>query len=224
MIIRLPERFIYSNDGNMSNSSAYVEDGILYMSKYTNFEQLMYTITYVLKGYDKCYYCGEKLTMINRTLDHMYPRRWGGISIPENLIPCCNTCNQQKKDMTYRQFQEWRALPTQKEKESYYEKALEQNIKLARSGKFIIKRRWLSTYDFENVVKCITFNQLSQRKKKLINSYYRNWKQYPHPIVVSSNDWIIKGLHILNHAKQQKKKQVMAIVLENVIVYDKDTS
>ena len=96
MIIRLPERFIYSNKGH--EDSAYIENGILYISKYTNFEDLMYTMTYVLKGYDRCCYCGEKLTMKNRTLDHMYPRRWGGISIPENLLPSCKKCNQDKKD------------------------------------------------------------------------------------------------------------------------------
>ena len=223
MIIRLPERFIYSNTENMENS-AYVENGVLYMSKYTSFEHLMYTLTYVLKGYDRCCYCGEKLTMSNRTLDHMYPRRWGGISIPDNLLPSCKTCNQSKKDMTYRQFQEWRRKPTQKEKDAYYSEALTQNLRLAKRGKFVLKRRWLSVYDFEEIIKYISFLHLSGRKTELITSYYRNWHQYPHPIVVSSNGWIFKGLHILQHANQYKDKQVMAIVLENVVVYDKDTS
>ena len=221
MIIRLPERFIYSNKGH--EDGAYVENGILYMSKYTNFEDLMYTITYVLKGYDRCCYCGEKLTIRSRTLDHMYPRRWGGVSIPENLLPSCKKCNQDKKDMTYRQFQEWRKLETQGEKEKYYQQTLVRNLDVARRGRFVIKRRWLSAYEFENVAKYISFNRLSEKKSKLVSSYYRNWGQYPHPIIVSSNGWIIKGLHVLHHAKKQKKKHVMAIVLENVVVYDKDT-
>ena len=221
MIIRLPERFIYSNKGH--EDSAYVENGILYMSKYTNFEDLMYTMTYVLKGYDRCCYCGEKLTMKNRTLDHMYPRRWGGISIPENLLPSCKNCNQAKRDMTYKQFQEWRKLQTQKQKDQYYDQALARNLSVARRGRFVIKRKWLSSYEFEPVAKYISFNRLSEKKNKLISAYYRNWNQYPHPIVVSSNGWVIKGLHVLNHARKIKKRHVMAIVLENVVVYDKDT-
>lgn len=223
MIIRLPERFVYSNKGN-AEKSAYVEDGILYMSKYTNFEDLMYTIAYLLKGYDRCCYCGGKLTMQNRTLDHMYPRRWGGISIPENLLPCCKKCNQDKKDMTYRQFQEWRKIEKQGEKDKYYCEMLAQNIKVARRGKFIIKRRWLSSYEYENVARYISFSRLSDKKIKLVASYYRNWNQYPHPVIVSSNGWIIKGLHVINHAKRMRRKHVIAVILENVVVYDKDTS
>ena len=41
------------------------------------------------------------LTQKNRTLDHMYPRRWGGVSIPDNLVPSCKNCNGDKMDMTY---------------------------------------------------------------------------------------------------------------------------
>lgn len=223
MIIRLPERFIFSSKGNIENS-AYVENGVLYMSKYTNFENLMYHITYVLKGYDRCCYCGEKLTSSNRTMDHMYPRRWGGVSIPENLIPSCKRCNQDKKDMTYQQFQEWRKFKTPKEREKFYEAALAENLKIARNGEFIIKKKWLSPYDFKNVVKYISFDRLSKQKFTLLSAYYRNWGQYPHPIVISSNGWVISGLHILRHAKEHNLSHVMAVVLENVVVYDKDTS
>ena len=222
MIIRLPERFIYSN--KKPEHPSYVENGILYMSKYANFDDLMYTITYVLKGYDRCCYCGEKLTRKNRTLDHMYPRCWGGISIPENLLPSCKLCNQYKRDMTYKQFQEWRKLESQEEKDKFYSQTLARNLSVAKRGRFVIKRKWLSSYEFEPVAKYISFNRLSDRKNQLVAAYYRNWGQYPHPVVVSSNGWVIKGLHILKHARKAKKKYVMAIVLENVVVYDKDTS
>ena len=223
MIIRLPERFIFSSRGNIENS-AYVDNGILYMSKYTNFEDLMYHITYVLKGYDRCCYCGEKLTVSNRTLDHMYPRRWGGVSIPENLLPSCKRCNQDKKDMTYQQFQDWRKLKTTKERDKFYQACLTENLKIARAGEFIVKKRWIEPYDFKEVAKYISFDRLSKRKFTLLSSYYRNWGQYPHPIIISSNGWVISGLHILRHAKEHNLSHVIAVVLENVVVYDKDTT
>lgn len=223
MIIRLPERFIYSKKGE-TEKSAYVENGVLYISKNTNFEELMYSITYILKGYDRCYYCGKKLTPGNCTMDHMFPRRWGGMSIPENLLPSCKTCNQDKKDMTYTQFQEWRKIEEPTEKDRYYYRALKQNLKIAKRGKFIIKEKWISAYDYRDVAKVISFDRLSKKKRELIAAYYRNWGQYPHPIIVSSNGWIIKGLHIIDHANRIGKRHVMAIILENVVVYDKETS
>ncbi len=222
MIIRLPKRFIYSN--RVLKNCAYVENGILYMSKYTNFEDLMYTITYQLKGYDRCCYCGEKLTTSTRTLDHMYPRRWGGISIPENLLPSCKKCNQDKKDMTYQQFQEWRALKTASEKNRFYDETISRNASIRKLGNFVIKKKWISSFEVEPVAKYISFNRLSKKKSQLISSYYRNWGQYPHPIIVSSNGWVIKGLHILYHAKKNKKQYVPAVILENVVIFDKDGS
>ena len=60
MKIRLPESFIYTN--RSQKASAYVKNGILYVEGCIDFEDLMYTITYVLKGYDKCHYLGVNVS------------------------------------------------------------------------------------------------------------------------------------------------------------------
>ena len=57
MIIRLPRKFYYTEKKN--SSYAYVQNGILYIKGGVNYEDLMYELTYILKGYDKCYYCGR---------------------------------------------------------------------------------------------------------------------------------------------------------------------
>lgn len=221
MRIRLPEQFIYTNRAH--NSSAYVKDGILYVSGYVNFEELMYTATYVLKGYDKCHYCGAELTEKNRSLDHMYPRRWGGVSITDNLIPSCKDCNQEKKDMTYDQFMRYKQCKSQQEKDEFYLKCLEENLKTRKRAKFTIDRDWLTVYDIREVLKYMKFNKLERNKSRKLAAYYRNWGQYTHPVIISSNDWVFKGRHILHHAKSARRHSVIAIVLENVIVV-KDTS
>lgn len=221
MKIQLPETFIYTN--RSKNASAYIKNGILYVKGHVNFEQLMYTITYTVKGYDKCYYCGCELTDKNRTLDHMYPRRWGGVSIPENLIPSCKDCNRDKMDMSYNQFMQYIKLKTNKEKEQFYNKCLQTNLKVRKRAKFVLDSNWLSVYDIRELLKYMKFDQLEESKSKNLAAYYRNWGQYTHPIIVSSNDWVFKGKHILNHAKKIKRKSVMAIVLDNVVVLDKDT-
>jgi len=221
MKIRLPQSFIYSN--RTKNISAYVKNDILYVSGYISFEDLMYTITYMVKGYDKCYYCGCELTDKNRTLDHMYPRRWGGISIPENLIPSCKNCNRDKMDMSYDQFMRYRKLRTKSDKEKFYEECLQANFKVRRRARFVLNSNWLSVYDIRELLKYMKFDQLEKTKSNNLAAYYRNWGQYTHPIIVSSNGWVFKGKHILHHAKKIKRKSVMAIVLDNVVVLNKDT-
>ena len=220
MKIRLPQSFIYTNRKNIS---AYVKNDILYVSRYISFEELMYTITYMVKGYDQCYYCGCELTDKNRTLDHMYPRAWGGISIPENLLPSCKNCNQDKMDMSYEQFMRYRRLKTKKAKEQFYKKCLETNLKVRKRARFVLDSSWLSAYDIQEILGYMKFNKLDTTKSNILASYYRNWGQYTHPIIVSSNGWVFKGKHILHHAKNIKRKSVMAIVLDNVVVLDKDT-
>ena len=221
MRIRLPQSFIYTN--RAKNISAYVKDDILYVSGYISFEDLMYTITYMVKGYDKCYYCGCELTDKNRTLDHMYPRRWGGISIPENLVPSCKNCNQDKMDMSYDQFMQYRKLKTKQYKEEFYNKCLQENLRVRKQAKFVLDSEWLSVYDIQELLKYMKFDQLEKTKSNNLAAYYRNWGQYTHPIIVSSNGWVFKGKHILHHAKRINRKSVMAIVLDNVVVLDKDT-
>ena len=216
MRIRLPESFIYSN--RSKSSSAYVKNGILYVKGCVNFEELMYTITYMVKGYNTCYYCKCELTDKNRTLDHMFPRRWGGISIPENLIPSCKSCNQEKRDMSYEQFMQYKGLKNKKDKENFYDKCVKENLKFRRQKKFLLNKTWLWVYDIQELLGYMKFNTLEEGKSRSLAAYYRNWGQYPNPIIVSSNNWVFKGKHILHHAKGIKRKRVMAIVLENVVV------
>ncbi len=50
-----------------------------------------------------CYMCGTPLDFTGAdphrryTLDHIWPRRYGGSSEVENLLPACNSCNSGKK-------------------------------------------------------------------------------------------------------------------------------
>lgn len=93
MKIMLPTHYFYSSNGG----KAYVSKGKLYIEGNVNYERLIYNIVYSLKGKTRCYYCGKKLSAKNGTLDHKYPRCFGGISVPENLEPCCKGCNSIEK-------------------------------------------------------------------------------------------------------------------------------
>ena len=216
MIIRLPREFFYSEKKDLSY--AYVQDECLYIKGSVNYEDLMYQLTYELKGYNKCYFCGSTLNVKNRTIDHVYPRRWGGISISENMKPSCKSCNQDKKDMTNRQFELWRRLKTKSEQDAFYHECVQKNINIAKQGKFILRKPWVTMYDTTELIHKISFKNLEASKSQKLARYFINWKQYPHPIIVSGNGWVFKGKHILEHSKRNHIKMVPAIVLENVIV------
>ncbi len=48
-----------------------------------------------------CFYCGEKVTSENATLDHYIPQWKGGKHSKENLRTCCLVCNSIKSGKTY---------------------------------------------------------------------------------------------------------------------------
>ena len=44
-----------------------------------------------------CYYCSQKFSVDELTMDHIIPLIRGGKSIKANLVPCCKECNNKKK-------------------------------------------------------------------------------------------------------------------------------
>jgi len=44
-----------------------------------------------------CYYCRNKFTVEEITMDHLVPLVRGGKSVKENLVPACKKCNSEKK-------------------------------------------------------------------------------------------------------------------------------
>ena len=47
-----------------------------------------------------CYYCRQSLAKDAVTMDHVVPIAQGGKSTPGNIVPCCKSCNNLKRDMT----------------------------------------------------------------------------------------------------------------------------
>jgi len=50
-----------------------------------------------LRGQGVCYYCKQRVPPKELTMDHVVPVIRGGKSTKGNLVPCCKTCNDQKK-------------------------------------------------------------------------------------------------------------------------------
>ena len=212
MNIQLPENFFYSNDWKRL---AYVEDGVLYVEGDVNFENLMYSLAYQISGYHECAYCGRKLTKETRTLDHIYPRSWGGISIPDNLAPCCANCNSEKNNMNFDQFERWKSLPAD-ERHEMYVKFVKQNEEQMKT-EYLLPYGWVTSFEIAEVINELDFSTLERFGNEKIDLYYELHGYYPRPIVVSANNWVFKGIHILYHAKLHGIKTISCVRLDNVI-------
>lgn len=216
MNIWLPPQYTYTT--RKKNSCAYVSDGILYVEGFINYEDLAYSLAYELNGCRHCYFCGKRLTPKNRTLDHLYPRRWGGVSLPENLKPSCTACNNLKSDMTEDQFKQFLKLTSQNSRIAFHDECIKKNLGIIKKKEFIIPPEWITMYDASELIKYLSFRYLEMHKMEKLEEYYHKYHQYTHPIIVSSNDWLFKGKHILYLAKKMQQPVVPAIILENVVV------
>ncbi len=47
----------------------------------------------------ECYYCGSKTPPQELTMDHIVPIARGGKSTRGNVVPCCKSCNNAKKQL-----------------------------------------------------------------------------------------------------------------------------
>ena len=56
----------------------------------------------------RCWYCGEPISVENCHLDHVIPKSRGGRGRPNNLVPCCQSCNCAKGPRSVEGFRETR--------------------------------------------------------------------------------------------------------------------
>jgi hypothetical protein len=50
-----------------------------------------------------CQYCGKFFSRNELSIDHVVPRSYGGISVWENVVCCCYSCNKKKGGKTPKQ-------------------------------------------------------------------------------------------------------------------------
>jgi 5-methylcytosine-specific restriction endonuclease McrA len=51
------------------------------------------------RGEGVCFFCGEKFSAQELTMDHIVPLIRGGKSAKGNVVPACKECNNKKKHM-----------------------------------------------------------------------------------------------------------------------------
>lgn len=217
MYIQLPEHITYKQN---AYDHAEIRNGVLHIYGKVSFRKLMYSITYMLKGNKKCYYCGKNVPKKTITLDHIIPQDLGGPTIPENLIPCCAKCNSLKSNMNLQQFMLYRSM--EKNEKSQYRKTLVETQELTKvSGLLQIPVGWTQIKNVSDInIRMFDDDcRITGRARNKIKAYYEKYGYLKKIIILDKNDFIIQGYTIFMVAKELGIKQVMAIVLENVEVH-----
>lgn len=82
-----------------------------------NYKCPQVTVWLVGQTYGRCWYCGENFYEHPHefTVDHVVPMSRGGKHVLRNLLPCCKTCNRQKKSKTYDEYRKYLTEKTGKE-------------------------------------------------------------------------------------------------------------
>lgn len=208
MYMDIPKRF--------KLSFAEINEGDLYIYKLLRFEDMMYEITYSLKE-KKCVYCGKRLSIRDRTLDHRYPRDTGGISITNNLFPCCSNCNSSKSNLTHDEYLVLRKL-SKKDRKKYLKHVYSYNKKIMRKIGYKLPKKWVEESDIKLINYQTPEENLRGKKYYRIVEFYNENKRLPRPIIVDKNNNLLDGFNILLFAEDSKIKSVPVIQLENVIM------
>lgn len=201
---------------NLKAKKFRIENGILYLRNGQSFQNTMYALTYFMKGKHFCYYCKRKVPRNKITMDHMYPRSTGGPTIPQNLIPACETCNFQKSDMTYEQYHIFLSLTNSFERKAYVAEINAFKEGLKAIGMFEIPNSWITPIRVADIHTQVDFANISQTKYEKVKLYYEQYHHFQKPIVLDRNLFSLDGFYVLFVAKSCGVSFVPAVVLENV--------
>lgn len=220
MNIELPRKFRkdYSN-----GKYVVVQKGRLEIHKGCNFERLMVELTFLIRGRDRCYYCGKGLKNSRVTIDHRHPRDFGGVTITNNLVPACGDCNSKKSNLNEYEFAIFRTLEPA-ERKKYFEKAIQikDRKRYSRKAKkdFDLPESWIKLYSTQSIKECGRIDNSGGRKYARTLEFATKYGKLPRPIVITSNNILLDGRTAFHVARKLKFKKVPVIQLENVTYYD----
>lgn len=215
MNIELPKEF--SMEDERKGQKAYIENGILKLTRQVNFSILMVEISYQLKGKDKCSYCGKEVLEEEITIDHMFPVDFGGPTITNNLAPACKECNSEKGNMTVQQyitFLESKSIGLEKD----YQRCLKKYQEgIRKKGLYQIPNEWITNKEITDIINVIRLTDDYKKKRyKSIEKYYKEYGETKRPIVIDRNSFLLDGFLILMLAKNYNICSIPVIQLDNV--------
>lgn len=213
MIIEVPVGYTFTKEKNIL---AFEEKGVLKMcARQGFFHDMMYDLTYQLKGKERCYYCGKEVEPSKMTLDHVYPISLGGPTIPQNLVPSCRSCNGRKENMTPEQFRVYRSLKDEEQQKIFIKEYFNTRYFQER-WVHVLPEGWISNVQISDLIALIDLKDTDTNKYKKTKEYYRRCKQFPKPIIVDCHNFVLDGFTQVLYAKNNRITEIPTIILENV--------
>lgn len=217
MIIELPRKFTFFNE--TGEKVAYInEQGILIL-KEVSFRKVMFELAYEMKGRNRCCYCGKIIKEKQITIDHMYPQDFGGPTITNNLLPSCQECNNEKGNMTTKQYKKYLLAKRQGRRKEYIEDLKQYLIYIRKWELFEIPKEWISKKEITEIIARIDLNDdYIGKNYKNAKNFYEKYGHIQKPVIVDRKGFLLDGFITLMYAKNSKIKRLPVIVLENVEV------
>jgi hypothetical protein len=152
-----------------------------------------------------CSYCGEEIELNKVTVDHMLPVSRGGKTTEDNLCISCNSCNQEKSNMT---VSEYKMFLKRKNKCKTIEEVEKARKKYLKKSNIITRKIKIASVKDSDVYK-MEYKTLKKLKidPKVINvdiseqdvlnliTYYKKHKTFD-KIIKTYNRRIIEGYDI----------------------------
>ena len=197
---------------------AEVNNGTLFIYQLTRFEDLMYELTYELKGRNVCEYCGKTFLDEDMTLDHMIPQERGGPTITNNLVPSCKECNSKKSNMTAEQYIHYKGL-RESEKKQYLQNFKLYVERMKENELLELQEDWISKKEVSEILVRFDFSQEYKKSKyRKVEKFYKEYGHLPKPILVDRKGFLLDGFISLMFAKDNNLRNLSVMVLENVEV------
>lgn len=221
MNIELPKQFqkIYSD-----RKYVRIRKGKLEIHGGCNFEDLMVELAYLIRGKERCYYCGMELTSKQVTIDHRHPRDFGGVTITNNLVPACGKCNSTKSNLNEYEFAIFRTLG-KVERKQFFQRTTQEKQKRQQSRKnkngFDLPKKWVKMYSLYKIREKARIDNSGGRKFTKTMEFVSRYGRFPRPIVISANNILLDGRTVFHVARKLKFHEVPVIQLENVIYFEK---
>lgn len=209
MILELPTK-------KFKHKNAEIVDDTLMIFQLESFEDLNYELTYALRE-KKCIYCYTKLKQKNRTLDHRYPRGTGGVSITNNLFPCCSKCNSKKTNLTHKEFMAFKELDKE-ERRKYMEFVNDYKEKILNRIGYVLPKKWVEYMSVEDIKYRKIKDFVYGKKFSRIKEFYKVHKHLPRPIVIDRENNVLDGYNAFMFAKEYGIQFIPVIKLHNVIL------
>lgn len=193
------------------------KDGQLIIEQVIRYEDLMYELAYALRK-KKCVYCGKKLRKLECTIDHKYPRATGGVSIVNNLFPCCTKCNSEKGNLQHDDFLWYKEIDNEKIKKNYLKQYDKQKERELQQLGYILPSEWVQLENVNDIIYKSPEYDLRGKKYYRILEFYNKYKNLPRPIIVDKEKKLLDGYNLILFAKDFDIPQIPVIKLENVVV------